>query len=79
MSTLKHFTINARVRSKPRDGWESSGRDIPTFQVSANSGSHAARLVYRVLLTSNPDLEYIEVSAYGYQNNDYGTVDTNTY
>lgn len=78
MRTLLHYSISARVRSAPRGGYESSGRDIPTFLVSAADAESAARIVYRVLASANPDAEYIVVSSTGYDNQDYHTVDTHT-
>lgn len=61
---MKSYMIVARVRPASRNGWNSGGRQVPTFHVSAATAEGAARITVRVLLAAAPDAEYIDVTAY---------------
>lgn len=64
------YTIDARTVPFPRGGWESSGRQIPTFKLAASDAASAALMATRILMETHPDVEQAHACA-------VSTLDTN--
>lgn len=62
MST-RQFSIDARTVPFPRQGWESSGRQIPTFVLVAHDAASAAYMAVRVLMDAHPDTQQASATA----------------
>lgn len=60
---MNTYTIDARTVPADRDGWESSGRQVPTFRIEAPDAESAARAACRVLLDAHPGIESATATA----------------
>lgn len=58
------YQIHAIVVPAPVKGWNSSGRQIPTFWLGSVDADAAAKTAARVLRSANPSAERIDVTAY---------------
>lgn len=61
--SIRQFSIDARVVPAPRNGWESSGRQISTFVLVAYDAEAAAFMATRILMDAHPDMEQATATA----------------
>lgn len=59
----RQFSIDARTVPAPRNGGESSGRQIVTFVLAAYDAEVAACTATRILLDVHPDMESVTALA----------------
>lgn len=63
MPATHTYTIDARTVPFPRQGWESSGRQIPTFKLTSFDAASAAHMAARILMETHPDIEQAHTCA----------------
>lgn len=59
------YVVQAQVTPKIRNGWQSGGRQVPSFWLWAESEDHACRIARVILSTplADPDAAEIHVHA----------------
>lgn len=61
--TEKPYLIDATVVPEPADGWESSGRQVPSFHIMAVSADAAVAMVHRIFDAAHPGIRSVTVTA----------------